>query len=158
MLLFHMNLIGLRTNLRHVHNVAQSCLRGEFGSKDSSYLALQKWRGGDDCDRARWHANELIRAAEGLSSRQGSQDEEEECISARVGEGFIEAPHIPFCIYLATLTLWAAAMVEQNPSIASAEVHLESGVRILGYLKVRIAQVLRRALRRLIKATDNVSQ
>jgi hypothetical protein len=157
MLLFHINLIGLLTNLKQVHHVSQLYLRGESGSKDSLYLAFRKWRDGDNCDRALWHANELVRAAEGLSSRQRSPDDEEESRSARAGKGFIEAPHIPFCIYLATLTLWAAAMVEEKPDVASAKVHLESGVHILGYLKVRIAQVLRRVLKRLIKATDNPS-
>ena len=143
--------------MKHVHHVVQSCLRGEFGSQDSSYLELRKWRDGDECDRALWHANELIRASYGLDNRRRSPDDDEESRSARTGEGFIEAPHIPFCIYLATLTLWAAAMVEQRPDITSAKAHLENGVHILGYLKVRIAQVLRRVLRRLIKATDNLS-
>lgn len=157
-LLFHMNLICLRTNLKHIHHVSQSFLRGESESKDSSRLALRKWRDGDDCDRALWHASELILAAEGLNSCRISPDDDEESRSARMGDGFVEAPHIPFCIYLATSTLWAAAMIGQKPDLTLAKAHLESGVHLLGYLKVRIAQVLRRVLRRLIKAMDNLSQ
>jgi hypothetical protein len=49
-------------------------------------------------------------------------------------------------------------MVEEKPNITSAKAHLESGVHVLGYLNVRIAQALRRVLRRLIKAPDNISQ
>jgi hypothetical protein len=156
MLLFHMNLIGLMTNIKHVHHFAQLYLRGELNPKEKSHLALQQWRDSDYCDRALWHATELIRAAEGLNSHRRPPDEEEESNSARTGKGFIEAPHIPFCIYLSTLTLWAAAMAEEKPNIASAGAHLKSGVHVLGYLKVRIAQVLRRVLQRLIKPPDNI--
>jgi hypothetical protein len=96
-LLFHMNLIGLWTNLKD-----QSCLRGELASNESSYVALRKWRNGDNCDRA---ANELIGAPDGLNCRRRPTVGDEESRSARPGEGFIEAPHIPFCTHLATLTL-----------------------------------------------------
>jgi len=154
MLLFRMNPISLQTNIWHVHRVAQSYLRGEFRSSDSSYLTLQKWRDGDDCGHALWHANEIIR---GLHSRRRSPNDDEESRSTYPREGFIEALHIPFCIDLATLTLWTAAMVEQKPDQASAKAHLENGVHNLGYLKVQIAQVLKRAFRRLTKSTDSLS-
>jgi hypothetical protein len=154
MVLFHMNLTGIRTNLSHVHHFAHAYLRGEVGQNHLLSLALRTWRDGDDCNRGLWHANELIKAAENLYRPPKSGEDDEESRAARASEGFIEAPHVPFCIYLASLTLWAAGMVVQNPSVDEAKSHLESGVRILGHLKVRIAQVLRRILRRLIKAID----
>jgi hypothetical protein len=40
MLLFHMNLIGLMTNINHAHNFAQLYLRGELNPKEKPYLAL----------------------------------------------------------------------------------------------------------------------
>jgi hypothetical protein len=151
-----MNLIGLRTNFNHVHHVAQLYLRGQSISDHLSYLELRKWRDSDDCDRALWHANELIKVAENIQRRSKSPQDGGESTATLAVESFIEAPHIPFCIYLASLTLWAESMARQKPALDSATAHLESGVRILDHLKVRISQVLKRVLRRLIKATDKL--
>lgn len=158
--LFHMIFLNTHTNLRLIHQMARwKACRGRncVDVRDE----LKQWRKTTDCAISLLHAKELVYLAKRQilfrpNLRSGAS-------TPIPGTGRSptpnrsEPPNIAIAVYIATLTLWAAVIVEQKPDYSVCSLHLEGGIAVLSSLKIKIATRLGNILKYLSTNCREVS-
>lgn len=91
-----------------------------------------------------WHSHAIIRVVREMVAASGRRQ-------LRISEHahIFEPPHLPYCIYFATLVVWYHEYVKSGLVSAAREMCLENGIHLLSMLKVQVAKVLANALREL---------
>lgn len=163
LMLFHMTSVGLCVNITHIHGIAHLRLQNTQSPlaliehlKEMPELATE------DCQAAIWHSEQIVRLAKRLTNSPPENASGKICQTLRPSEHSSnpssdskrntadpEPPHIAFCIYLAHLMLWSAALVRLPSDTEALNAQLDTGIYILSHLKVRVAKVFQNVLRRL---------
>ena len=140
--LFHMIFLNTHTNLRLIHQMARwEACRGQncVDVRDE----LRQWRKTPDCAISLLHAKELVHLAKQQTVfrpklRSGANTPTPRTTQSSTHRRS-EPPHIAIAVYIATLTLWTAVIVEQKPDYSLCGSHLEGGIAVLSSLKIKIA-------------------
>ena len=158
--LFHMIFLNTHTNIRLIHQMARwEACRGQscVDVRDE----LKQWRKSSDCEISLLHAKELVHLAKQQTVfkpklRSGANTPTTSTSQSPMQRHF-EPPHIAISVYIATLTLWTAAIVEQKPDYSLCGSHLEGGIAVLSSLKIKIATRLGNILKYLNTSCREVS-
>ena len=97
------------------------------------------WLDGEDCDKALWHANAILKLSK-LKTVLRPTQASENTRSEKKKERPPEAPHVPISICVATLTVWAQSICQKPANLATGLSALDSGISILTYLRVGSAK------------------
>ena len=151
LLLYHMAHISLHCNLGYLQRLAGPVARiGRISLHHSILASIAKWLTGRHFVIAKWHAENLlkiVKAALGNNPRNLRKHK----TPPPPPKGPIltpEPPHLPFCIYYATLVLWYGNLLRAQDRLLR-DACLEEGARTLLQLDVRVAQHLGNALHEL---------
>lgn len=148
LLLFHLGMIVLHSNMASLHGLVRSFLQP---SEQSSTVieAIQSWRNSHHWRVATLHATHLMRAAKRVTMPLRSKGGFLSSSSSARTLKTAETPHTAICVYLAVLTLWAAEISVDEPNLDGARETLERGYNTLSHFNARIANILAVSLRRL---------
>jgi hypothetical protein len=137
MLLFHLAHVSLHSNLQRLHVVAQQwgdACRPEMNTEGLQWA--RAWKDSCHFEIAHWHSKTIIQLVqEALRPIR---------CRGQIGQpraDFIQPPHIPLCIYFATLVLWAEQVLSGSLS-SSAQESLELGSQLLFDLSVPLSRQL----------------
>ncbi|KAH8815294.1 hypothetical protein F5884DRAFT_172896 [Xylogone sp. PMI_703] len=147
MLLFHLTQVALHANLRYVQRFTQGAAKTTIPSQMEEAMELvQAWRNSPHASKAQWHANAILHIVqEGMSPPRRYRSTEKD------RPRFVEPPHLPFCIYFATLIIWYGQVVPGGDP-CSGDSAIETGSQLLFGLKVPVAQQLGTALCELLSS------
>ena len=146
LILHHMICLNIHSNIdllqRHARSVAKTrCLP----TQANVFHTIERWRSSRQYAICTWHATKILIL--GISDLT-----EVEHVGSRPNLS-PEPPHVPFCIYFATLVLWYGAAGrpdhEQQQRLKLGGSCIEIGARLLSNLKAHVAIHLRRALHEL---------
>ena len=152
-ILYHGVHLRLHTKIGLLQHIAMAKAHSGMSSEANGRNDddLRAWVASSDYTVSKWHAGAMLAESKRLSP--GTHD------SAPTGEGAIgtgsseldslEAPHVAYCIYYATLVLWAGSVYTQDWT-SVPEIHLHAGATILAKMRVRVSGLLAKALREII--------
>ena len=156
-LLSHMAQISLHCNVGYLQRLARPVARiGRMSSHHPVLDSIAKWLSSRHFAISKWHAESIVKLAKVHGSRQGRKQRTSSPPPSVTTKGqacFSETPHLPFCIYYATLILWYGNLLGAQDQFLR-DVCLEEGARMLLQLKVRVAQHLGNALYELQSEED----
>ncbi|PHH92715.1 hypothetical protein CDD83_5738 [Cordyceps sp. RAO-2017] len=162
LILYHLMNLTLHADIDLMQRLFRSSFRQQ-ADRDQLWeqrtRALSVWVRSRECEVASWHARSLLRCAE--EGHPGHQDlvpsdaehqaaaerdkadslDEGEAAAARKGTGRpqVEAPHVPYAVFFATVALWLGAMVAEEGHLAT-QAHLARGRAILSRHRSRAAR------------------
>lgn len=141
MLLFHLAHVSLHANLRKLQRLTQEAVRsGQQSQKRGILDSIRAWRNSRHFNIAHWHAITILGIAqEAMTPRSQYQLFERDKLQ------FVEPPHLPFCIYFASLIAWSGA-VALSGDPRSGDGAIEEGSQLLFRLKVHVSKQLGAAL------------
>lgn len=148
-LLYHLALmhsyLNLAMILRYSHEFSK---RSKIPSDSNLVESIHRCISGPDFKIARWHAEIMLQLIKKSTSIPYHLDRNH---LAKERPQMVEPPHLPYCIYFATLVIWCAeAGVDVGGSGGNGnskkESCIENGIQLLGMLKVRVSRVLGGAL------------
>lgn len=154
-LVFHMCFINMRTDIELVHRVAHLKAYSSDISDSHHTRQLRDWQRSEHSSVAVVHAKQLVDAAKeyvifNLDARSGHSTP---IPSSHSRQNFehkpTEGPHLATSVYIATLTLWASIVVQEDADLDQARGFLESGIHVLSCLNVRVATKLGNVLKHL---------
>ena len=147
MLLYHLGHIRMHTNLRVLQQSVTAFSASEKNvSPNGRAEEVQTWTASSNFEIAVWHAEKILQLAKTVIAVSRHRGE--------LGKGkptCIEPPHLPFCVYFATLVSWYGATVASKEQ-SSANFCIERGTQLLFALKMRVATQLGEALSELLQA------
>lgn len=140
-LLYHLACINSYLNvgmiLRFSHEFSN---RSKIPSDSNLVDSVRRCIAGPDFKVARWHAEimlQLIKKTTSIPFHLNQLTKERQHMA--------EPPHLPYCIYFATLIIWCEE-AEASSGRSIKESCIENGIQLLGTLKVRVSRVLGGAL------------
>lgn len=147
LLLFHMAHIHLHANLGLLQHIARLVARTSLRSSAGYVTAIEQWLTGRHYEISRYHAESILKIAK---NTLGTEQRNFHCSKsgnfASHSQAVVpEPPHLPFCIYFATLVLWYGNLFPERDRLIH-NAFLEAGAQILSGLHVRVAIYLRDAL------------
>ena len=143
--LFHMTNISLHANIKLLQCFAHTSVDSRARNPNNMIACnLRDWAASEEFDVAIWHAHALLRGA-----KQAIDGSLRHTTSVEVQLSTSEPPHLPYGIYFASLVLWCGSVVGKKDQAADATSVVELGIQLLSGLKVRIAELLKSALREL---------
>lgn len=145
-MLFHISLINLYTPIKHIHSLARSYVTDKKPGREQLCL-LRDWINRKSSEKGIWHANSVIAQAKRVTILKGTKAGAESTDDAKLAPALAEAPHVLIGIYVSALTIWTHEICQDTPDLGKAQLVLESGIHILGYLQVRAARKLANILR-----------
>ena len=135
-LLFHLVVMNIQVNMQIIHKFVR-LHRFQQPIPQEVQTELNHWTQSKECEIALWHAKEIMDFCESQMNgpRRGWGDQS------------VESPHTAIAVYIASLVLWASRVALLGPDARAtktkaARSELESGIHVLGYLQVRIAESL----------------
>ena len=141
MLLYHLTHINLHSNLSLIQRLAHEITKSQHSYSQGEYSKLiPNWVNGEHFRISRWHAKtilQLVKETQADTRRRFSAQNDEPT--------FPEPPHLPYCIYFATLITWYEIFVKDGQKSAM-NAHIDASVQLLFSLKVHVAKMLGRAL------------
>ena len=144
MLLYHLTQTSLHSNLNNLQRLTQVDMQSiQRPQKGEASEAIQGWKNSRHFNIASWHAKAILHIAQdGMARprRYSALEKETAC--------FVEAPHLPLCIYFATLIMWFGEASGKNLSAGDAP--LEAGAQLLFRLRVPVSKLLGNALSELL--------
>lgn len=143
MLLYHLTQVTLHSNMGALQRLAQTATQGTGSSlKDNDEAGtIQPWATRRQFDIALWHAKVIFRIAEaGSAPRRRRTSLETERLP------LVEPPHLPLCIYFATLIVWHGKLSSWGNDADSGDALIEVGSQLMLKLKTPVAKVLGTAL------------
>lgn len=145
MLLYHLTKVSLHSNLSHLQRLTPAALQAMVSRKDGDDIldSVRAWRNSRHFTIAHWHAKAI------LGIRMAQEAVAPSCrrvSSEKGGTRFAEAPHLPLCIYFATLIIWCEEVTSSDGRRGLGSVHapsaLEAGSQLLFRLKVPVSKLL----------------
>lgn len=150
-LFFHMIFVNLFSSATHIHSLIRSQVSGESRT-GPLFQVLLAWRRSSDADKAMYHAHAILRLAKSTIMLKPEESTPSDSASTADSSNVSEAPHIATCVYMASLTLWTAAICREPPDTALLHSSVEKGVEILWWLNLGVSKVLSNVLRHLSSA------
>jgi hypothetical protein len=143
MLLFRMVQISLHANLEllQTYALAKSNRKSGLESVDNDMRAFYDSPNGM---LTRHHASRIL-----SNVQKFPLSELEQKMADSYREEPLGAPHVPYCVYYATLMLWSSSVIAGDSALSQSS-HLQTGLSVLASLKSRIAMVLSNALREVL--------
>jgi hypothetical protein len=146
MLLYHLASLRLRINL----GLLQKCARNAqvtYGSVTERQTSngMHEHIDGQGFQAALWHARTMLQVIKESLDNYGRH-----AADTRSRDLIPEPPHLPFCIYFATVVVWYSEVSADQALSVRSNVGIENGIYLLGLLRVRVAGVLTNALRELL--------
>lgn len=101
---------------------------------------------------SQWHAETILRLVKEsqAASRRRSQIDKDELIHS-------EPPHLPYCVYFATLVLWYGLWA-RNGQTSAQDTHLDASVQLLFSLRAHVSKILGHALLELSSDENQMSR
>lgn len=140
MLLFHLTHVSIHSNLRSLQVLTQAAGRASYSQEREVPDSVRVWRHSPHFSIAHWHAKAILRIVqEEMAPPHRYQPSTQHRLQ------FFEAPHLPLCIYFATLIVWHGELARGgDPRVCDASVEL--GSQLLFRLKVHVSKQLGAAL------------
>lgn len=149
LLLYRMIHISLHTNLELLQAYAHCKSHNEAGpGAHTVFKDAEEWVTSLHYEIAQWHATRILLESHScLTERGKGQDTRGSSAQsdARPDGRLMDAPHVPYCIYYATLVLWCGSTLSSEWPTVQA-LHLGTSSYMLALLKVRVAGILANAL------------
>ena len=143
-LLYHLAHINIHANLSIFQNCAHHFRHSGIDHETGMLKSLRECVKGAEFRVALWHAKSMLQLVKDAMTTPLSRYQE---LNGR--PQLMEAPHLPYCIYFATLILWYGDSNARCPSLAQDE-RIEDGAQLLFKLKVQVGKVLGGALGELL--------
>lgn len=145
LLFYHLIHLHLQTNLGVLQRFARKFITLPETSHDKKiFEMLCQCTCGRPFTAAVWHAKAMLRLIrEHITVPSRSQLKASDKFQA------LEPPHLPYCIYFATLIVWYHEYTSSGLYSLARNVCIENGIHLLEMLKVRVAKVLANTLREL---------
>jgi hypothetical protein len=157
MLLYHMAHISLQTDIECLHRLTQAAIQAALSSQAIETLksGIQPWTSQRQYEIAIWHAKVVLRIA-----REGTTLPRRHTTTSLRGDRpqFVEPPHLPLCVYFATLAVWYGNLKFGGQSADSVNISVEAGSQLLFELRVPMASFLASALCELLPAGKDNGQ
>lgn len=152
MLLYHLTHLHLQINLGVLQRFARKFITLPETSHDKKIFGiLRHCICGRPFAAAVWHANAMLRLIrEHITTPSRSQLKVSDKLPV------LEPPHLPYCIYFATLIVWYHEYNSSGLHSLARNVCVENGIHLMEMLKVRVAKVLANALRELFLDENSV--
>ena len=152
MLLYHLAQLHLQVNLGLLQRFARNFIAmPETSSEEKIFEKLRQCTRGLPFKAAVWHAKAMLRVIKETIGVPGPRELE---MSATLP--IFEPPHLPYCIYFATLIMWYGEYTSTGLHSSARDTCIENGIHLLAPLKIRVARVLRNALRELFPEEPRV--
>ena len=144
MLLYHLTQMSLHSNLNNLQRLTQVDMQSiQRPRKGEAPEKIRAFRNSRHFNIASWHAKVILHIAQdGMAPTRRYSALEKETTR------FVEAPHLPLCIYFATLIMWFGEASGKNLSAGDAP--LEAGAQLLFRLRVPVSKLLGNALSELL--------
>lgn len=155
-MLYHMVCLNMHSNIdllqRHARLVAKT---GRLPSQPAVFRSVDKWRNSRHYRICKSHADMVLAIDMSFSNQHrpaGAPRASSAMLygSRKPSTHISEPPHVPFCIYYATLIIWYGIIGNTEQNTSTANVCLETGARLLFELKAHVATHLGRALHELL--------
>ena len=145
-LLYHLAHINLHTNLSILQRFApQFCHPREDDGDDNRTLdSLRAFVNGVEFQTAHWHAKTMLQVVKEAVATSNFRHPNSSSRSQ-----LMEPPHLPYCIYFATLVLWYKESAPVHLDCARDN-RIENGMRLMSKLRVHVARILEAALSELL--------
>ena len=154
LLLYHLIHISLYSNIGLIQRFAHSPIESPFRARSGKAFAyIEQWQQNSHYPVAKWHAQSILRRVkDAMSASQRRPSDTLGDITAGVGNGrsliLPEAPHLPYCVYLAGLVLWCGSVVSAEEKTSNAP-SIDTCSQLLSRMRVRVAELLEGILREL---------
>ena len=144
LLLYHLAHITLHANLGIFQNFSHQFRQPGTDNDTGMLKSLRTFINGAEFKVAHWHAKALLQVVKESMTAPLSRYQQ---LNGRAD--LMEPPHLPYCIYFATLVLWYGESDRRGSTLARDKC-IEDGVKLLFKLKVHVSEVLGGALRELL--------
>ncbi|KAJ9609571.1 hypothetical protein H2200_005898 [Cladophialophora chaetospira] len=154
LVLYHMAHLNLHSDLgllqRHARKAAKGC---SIPPSSSGTPSIKGWLASQQYDISAWHAERLLKTSKSAfrshnrathASGSGQQQQKAQNLNS-------EPPHLPFCIYFASLVLWYGCLRPDQDS-SRGNLCIVNGMTLLSRLNVQVARNLSNALQELTLA------
>lgn len=140
-LLYHLGCINSYLNLGIILRYSHDFTKRSKIPSDSHFVnSIHDCITGPDFKVARWHAEIMLQLVKKTMSIPYHLNQ-----LTKERQHMVEPPHLPYCIYFATLILWCGE-TDFSGGHSIKESCIENGIQLLGSLKVRVSRVLGGAL------------
>ena len=141
-LLYHLAHINLHANLSLIQRLSLALtVRNGAASHDRETAAVRIWATSFDATIVQWHAAQILGRAKDMISPARRRRR----FTPTEPQVLVESPHLPFCIYFASLTMWSIDCF-QSSKLPAENAHVELATELLFGLKARVAKRLGEAL------------
>ncbi|KAH8913108.1 hypothetical protein BR93DRAFT_964228 [Coniochaeta sp. PMI_546] len=152
MLLYHLAHVSLQSNMAVLHRLAQQAAAGSTSTLPTNQAqndGIRPWTSNRQCAIALWHSKAILRIAqEGKTAPQRKASTSVNRDKTQVAE----PPHLPLCVYFATLVVWFGETKSGGDNASSASDLVDAGSQLLFKLRVPMAKFLGTALCDLISS------
>lgn len=155
--LYHLICLNLHTNvglIQHLVHASDWIRRDDRTSK--LWSSLDTWRTSRHYPAARWHAQTILSQlnevlASSAAIRHSSEDDGLQAGVPKPSQQAVppESPHVPYAVYIATIVLWCGDQLCTGPADSVNTAYIDTSILLLASMRVRIAALLQRGLRRL---------
>ncbi|CAM1509685.1 Fc.00g000200.m01.CDS01 [Cosmosporella sp. VM-42] len=151
MLLYYLTQISLQSNMGILQRLTQAAAQSASPSQRNEILddIVQPWATNRHFEIALWHAKAILRMA-----HEGMAPPRRNILFEKGIAQFFEPPHLPLCIYFATLIVWFGEVKAGRGDTCSGDHSIEAGSQLLFKLKVPVAKFLGTALCELLSTED----
>lgn len=140
-LIYHLSHLHLQINFGILQRSSHDFVKASEASSEKIFDTIRNCICAPSFKVAVWHAYAILRVVREMIAVSGRRQLQ---VSEQLHR--LEPPHLPYCIYFATLILWYHEYVEKGPISSTREACLETGIHLLSMLKVQVAKVLANAL------------
>ena len=152
-LLYHLTHLNMHSNLELLQRLAHEFTKSAHTNDQGHYSRLVlTWVEGEHFRISQWHAEtilRLVKESQAASRRRSQTDKDESILS--------EPPHLPYCVYFATLILWYGLWA-RNGQTSAQDAHLDASVQLLFSLRAHVSKILGHALLELSSDENQMSR
>ena len=149
-LIYHLMHLRLKANLDFLQKSArQFTNQPPHGAGESSeHDIIRDFVRGRLFAVAMWHAEAMLSIVQEYSSML--DDASKRRTTSTSSRRMPEPPHLPYCVYFSTLIAWYGEFAKSGYRSLARDACIKRGIRLLGWLKIRVARVFILALRELL--------
>jgi hypothetical protein len=155
---YHMGHINLHVNIGFLQRHSRSLSRNDYrASKSSIKTSMWERVSGQSHETATWHSHSLLKLVRSMAETRFLLPHHPDSVANQhtpSNRSFPQPPHLPFCVYFASLVLWYGAMCTAKP-LNQQNIHLRNGAQLLESLSVHVAKYLARALYELAQIPED---
>ena len=158
MLLYHLAQVSLQSNMGVLHRLTQAAAQSRSPVQRNEALndSVQPWASNLHYEIALWHARAILRIAkEGTVPPPGPRRHALKGSADRNKTLLVEPPHLPLCVYFATLVAWFGEVKSEGDVGASGDDLIGAGSQLLFRLRVPMAKFLGTALCELLSSENS---